>query len=358
MSRSMGGSALGEQTVPHSRPALLGIDIGGSGSRIALIGPDGGPRREVSGPRVSIGSQGSSVPQLVGELLKQAGRTWPEAMADGVQTLDGVGVGATGLASLVADPDDLVTEVARQTGAPAVLAIDAVAAHLGALDGAGGAVVALGTGAIAVGHPGAGRDGRLPPQWRRVDGWGHLLGDRGGGAWLGRCGLELALRSFDGLDAAGDALLLAGRTRFGEPHTWPGQLYTRADRAGVLAEFARDVVQVAHAGDQAAQELLARAGREAAASAAAALDQAEEGATGDQDAAAVRPTGPASAVITGGLAAASSQVVEAFAQEVASRRPDVAVVEARGEPLEGALLLARAAVEGRAEAQEGFLWKS
>lgn len=65
-----------------------------------------------------------------------------------------------------------------------------------------------------------------------------------------------------------------------------------------------------------------------------------------------------SAVITGGLAAASSWLVEAFAQEVASLRPDVAVVEARGEPLKGALFLAREAAEGRAESQKGFLWKS
>ena len=354
----MGSSALEDQAVPHRRPALLGIDIGGSGSRIALTGPDGGPRREVSGPRVSIGSHGSSVPQLVRELLELAGRTWPEAMADDVRALGGVGVGATGLASLVSDPDVLVSEVARQAGAPSVLAIDAVTAHLGALHGAGGAVVALGTGAIAVGHPGAARNGNLPPQWRRVDGWGHLLGDRGGGAWLGRCGLELALRADDGLDAAGEALLQAGRTRFGEPSTWPGQLYTRADRAGVLAEFARDVVQVAHAGDPAAQELLDRAGREAASSAAAALGRAEAESDGDQDADAVQSTGPASAVITGGLAAASSRLVEAFAQEVVSLRPDATVVEARGEPLEGALFLARAAAEERAESQEGFLWKS
>lgn len=216
-------------------------------------------------------------------------RCW--ASGRGVQVLGGVGVGATGLASLVTDPDVLVSEVARQTGAPAVLAIDAVTAHLGALDGAGGAVVALGTGAIAVGHPGAARNGNLPPQWRRVDGWGHLLGDRGGGAWLGRCGLELALRADDGLDAAGEALLQAGRTRFGEPSTWPGQLYTREDRAGVLAEFARDVVQVADAGDPAAQELLDRAGREAASSAAAALGRDEAGSDGGQGADAVQSGG-------------------------------------------------------------------
>lgn len=34
---------------------------------------------------------------------------------------------------------------------------------------------------------------------RRADGWGHLLGDCGSGAWIGRAGLEAAPRAYDGL---------------------------------------------------------------------------------------------------------------------------------------------------------------
>ena len=50
--------------------------------------------------------------------------------------------------------------------------------------------VAAGTGLIAIGTD--------LTRWRRADGWGHLLGDCGSGAWIGRAGLEAALRAYDG----------------------------------------------------------------------------------------------------------------------------------------------------------------
>src|SRR5699024_9045159 len=147
---------------------------------------------------------------------------------------------------------------------------DAVTAHLGALDGRGGAITVLGTGAIALGHPGSDDHGHWCPGWSRVDGWGHLFGDRGGGAWLGRLGLELALRTHDGVDEYGSVLLEAAIRRFGLPASWPGRFYTRSDRAGLLAEFATDVAEAARSGDAASAELLDGAGREAARSALAA----------------------------------------------------------------------------------------
>src|SRR5699024_4099750 len=81
--------------------------------------------------------------------------------------------------------------------------------------GVPGASSSLGTGAIAVGWDG--EDG-----WRRVDGWGHLLGDRGGGAWLGMRGLNRARAALDGTDAARAALLRAATWRLGEPLEVPG----------------------------------------------------------------------------------------------------------------------------------------
>jgi hypothetical protein len=153
---------------------------------------------------------------------------------------------------------------------PAVAAIDAVTAHLGALGGIGGAITVLGTGAIAIAHPGPDETGMWSPDWSRADGWGHLFGDRGGGAWLGRHGLELGLRTHDGLDEHGRALLEAATSRFGPPASWPGQFYTRGDRAGLLAEFAADIADCARSDDTASAELLRQAGEEAARSAVAA----------------------------------------------------------------------------------------
>nr|WP_216645887.1 BadF/BadG/BcrA/BcrD ATPase family protein [Isoptericola halotolerans] len=309
----------------------MAFDVGGSGSRVALARP-GAVRLELSGERAAVGADGSTVPAVVRSLLAAATAAWPDEM----RAVRGVGIGATGLGSLVRSPADLAREVAGAVGAPAAAAIDAVTAHLGALDGAGGAVVVLGTGAIAVGHGGPGSG----TGWRRVDGWGHLLGDRGGGASVGLDGLRVALVHHDGVDPRGAALLAAARLRFGDPTTWPGQLYTRPDRAGVLAQFASDVVELAAQGDPAAHGIVHEAGADAARSVVAAL--------GDDV--------PARVALSGGLARAGGALSSGFSTTVAALRPDAEVRRPLGDPLDGALLLARTVAEHRVVPQEGCLW--
>jgi N-acetylglucosamine kinase-like BadF-type ATPase len=314
--------------------ALLGVDVGGSGSRAVLLGP-GGERRTLEGARAGVTAAGSSVPATVLGLVEAAVRTWPDETA----VIGGVGVGATGLGTLVRDPSGFGRELASVVGraadgaAPRVaVAIDAVTAHLGALGGDPGAVVALGTGAIAIG--GDGRGG-----WRRVDGWGHLLGDRGGGAWIGLHGLDAAMRAHDGVDASGATLLDRARGRLGEPETWPQQLYTRDDRAGVLAGFAEDVAAAAADGDARARDILAAAGVEAARSAVAALGNDL----------------PPVVAGTGGVFRIPL-VAEAFADAVRAARPDAVLREPAGGPVDGALVLAGRAADGEARGLPGFVW--
>lgn len=319
---------------------LLGIDIGGTGSRAALRETGSGERLELQGEVVSIGASGSSVPEIARALIDAAAASRPEGFA----RLRGIGLGASGLASLVPDPARLPDELAaaaRAQGAPADLgsavAIDAATAHLGALGGAPGAVVALGTGAIALGTDGG-------EVWRRVDGWGHLLGDRGGGAWVGLHGLELAMRAHDDVagedEADGTALLHAAVARFGEPGGWPAQLYTRDDRAAVLAGFAPAVVELAHAGDRAAMGILSDAGSEAARSAVAALGVEL----------------PPRVALTGGLARAAAAIRAAFAAELTRLRPDAEPVDPAGDPLAGAILLAERAADHRVRSRAPFVW--
>ncbi|WP_218221530.1 N-acetylglucosamine kinase [Nesterenkonia sp. Act20] len=316
--------------------SLVGLDLGGSGSRLAVRPLAGGLRRVLDGPRIEVRAGGSTAPQVIREMLSRAMTSWPEETS----RLSGVGIGASGLASLVQDPQELAVQLRAELGTQTAIAIDAVTAHLGALGEAGGAVVALGTGAIAISHPGMAEAVGDEHAWRRVDGWGHLLGDRGGGAWLGRCGLEAAMRAHDGLETHGHALLTAGRHWFGEPESWPAQLYTRDDRAGVLAEFAAEVVAVAARGDETARALVRAAGREAAKSGLAALGEDR----------------PAQLVLTGGLVGAGPLLSDAFAEEVANQRADVSIGEALGDPLEGSLSLARLHGRGVLSPQEGFIW--
>ncbi|WP_166821798.1 BadF/BadG/BcrA/BcrD ATPase family protein [Brevibacterium limosum] len=369
---------------------VLGIDIGGTGSRVALgevdvvaeplgsidseptvklgTAVDTGfvPRiiDQLTGPRIEIGPSGSNVLRMVRELVRTAAETWPDCFSE----VTGIGIGATGIASLAEDPSDALAAISSEFGVSTVAAIDAVTAHLGALGGIGGAITVLGTGAIAIAHQGPGDDGVWPSDWSRADGWGHLFGDRGGGAWLGRHGLELALRTHDGLDERGRALLEAATHRFGPPASWPSQFYTRNDRAGLLAEFAVDIADCARAGDVASAELLRGAGKEAACSAVAAARTADSGGRsfrvgqcGSTSADVVSEHGrtadsPIRIALTGGVAAAGGRLVEGFRTEAARLQPNVTIVEPDGGPLDGALTLGHLGAGGKLRAQDRIVW--
>ena len=354
---------------------VLGIDIGGTGSRVALAALDASAGRltdvgadsdtvpdsdkdciatlgTLTGPGVSIGADGSNAPQLIRRLVSAAREAWPEHL----DSVRGIGIGATGIASLSTDIGELARSFAAEAKAETAVAIDAVTAHLGALDGRGGAVTVLGTGAIAIAHPGPDSQGLLLPTWTRVDGWGHLFGDRGGGAWLGRCALEVALKCHDGVDVRGARLLDAATQRFGDPDTWPAQFYTRDDRAGLLAEFAVDLANLVRAGDPAAAELLAAAGREAARSAIAAGRSAFP--TDRSEILGIRHGGdaPLRVALTGGLRQAGEALIDEFRVEAMRLSAEASVVEPAGDPLRGALTLASHAADGRVRPQPGVLW--
>lgn len=321
---------------------VLGIDIGGTGSRVALASCEAAPEPALlctlTGPGVSIGAEGSNAPQQIRRIVSAAREAWPESF----ESIRGIGIGATGIASLSTDVGELARSVVTETKAETAVAIDAVTAHLGALSGRGGAVTVLGTGAIAIAHHGPDAHGVLLPMWTRADGWGHLFGDRGGGAWIGRYALEAALKCHDEVDSSGAALLEGARARFGEPATWPATFYTRSDRAGLLAAFAVDVAGLAREGDPVSTELLAEAGREAARSAIAAGSHGAD----------------ASSLIalTGGLRQAGESLIEAFRAEVMRLNAEAVVVDPAGDPLGGALTLAGLVAEKRVRPQPGVLW--
>ncbi|TYL54732.1 hypothetical protein FYC51_10855 [Agromyces mariniharenae] len=317
---------------------MLGIDVGGTGSRAALEplagsgaagAPVGAERRVLEGGRVAVASGGSSTVDVAVALIADVRTTWPDA------ALTGVGVGATGLASLVGSPDDAAARLAHAAGAPVALAIDAVTAHLGVLGGRGGAVVAVGTGAIAIGTD-------LRDRWKRVGGWGHLFDDRGSGAWIGIEALKAAIRTHDGVTTDAAALLEAAVARFGAAPSWPGQLLTRPDRAGLLAGFAADVAGLAASGDAVASDIMRRAGTEVAATLAAALD----------------PEVPPLAAGTGGVFAAGGAFAESFAAEFGRLAPAATLVAAAGTPLDGAVRLARLVAAGEAPTgHPPFVWR-
>ncbi|MBB1243036.1 ATPase, partial [Streptomyces durbertensis] len=208
------------------------------------------------------------------------------------------------------------------------VAADAVTAYAGALGNRPGAVVAAGTGLIALGTD--------LVEWRRADGWGHLLGDCGGGAWIGRAGLEAAVRAHDGRPGGSARLLERAEELLGPVERLPEQLYPRADRPAVLASFAPAVGACAAEGDPVAGGILAEAAREIAASAAAALP--ERGKV---------PHSPAPLAFVGGLLGLGEPLLRPLRRELSERLPDVPTHWPRATPLDGALRLASGLLKGR-----------
>jgi N-acetylglucosamine kinase-like BadF-type ATPase len=316
---------------PPSGPVwVLGADSGGSGLRVALADASRtGEAPEVAGTLTSAepvrtGSDGIDAGHMLARLVPAARELLTEAGArDG--GLDAVCVGAAGMASLGTDlRATLPGALAREFGARHVaLAADAVTAYAGALGELPGAVVAGGTGLIAMGT-----DLR---DWRRADGWGHLLGDCGGGSWIGQAGLAAAMRGFDGREGGSRALRERAEERFGAPLSGlPAQLYPRTDRPAVLASFAPDVAACAAGGDPVAGSVMREAAQEIARAAAAVCPSA----------------GGASVALTGGLFRIGAPLMEPLEEELERRLPHARVLVPEGGPLDGALLVAARLTEG------------
>ncbi|GAA4962188.1 hypothetical protein GCM10023238_31780 [Streptomyces heliomycini] len=239
----------------------------GSGLRVAVGAGGRGPlARAASGEPVRTGGRGIDPGHFVERLVPMARALCAEA---GIERLEVAVVGAAGLAGLGdALRAELPDALRRELGVRrAALAADAVTAYVGALRAAARAVIAAGTGLIAIGTDLTG--------WRRADGWGHLLGDCGGGAWIGRAGLEAALRAHDGRRGGSARLLAGAEDMFGPAAGLPGRLYPRTDRPAVLASFAPRVGACAADGDPVAVRVLRAAARHMADSAAAVCPAAD-----------------------------------------------------------------------------------
>ncbi len=153
----------------------IGVDAGGSGSRAVVVRDGLVVERRDLGP-INVLLHADAVDRLAGAVT-DAG-----AVA--------AGFGLAGLRS-ESHARELTAELARRTGARVAVGDDTDAALAGAFAGKPGIVVIAGTGSGAAGRNAAGRT-------VRVGGHGFLLGDEGGGYWIGREAVRAALRAADG----------------------------------------------------------------------------------------------------------------------------------------------------------------
>lgn len=276
---------------------VIGVDVGGTGARAAIANEQGVIHRsEISG----ITDKVEAVIRLVDDLLGRAERS----------EVDAVAVGAAGFQLTGAQLRNGVPP--RMPSKHVLLCSDMLTSYVGALGISDGAVIAAGTGAVALGTDLAGT-------WQRVDGWGYLLGDHGGGSWIGRHAMHAALRAADGRPG-GSPLLLELLEK--DPAELVAELSERPDRAGLMASFVPAVARAAEQGDAIAVGLLRTAGDHLADTALAAL-----------------PVGARRTVATtGNLFKLGGPLWQRFT----ARLKHVELQEARGTGLDGALDLARA----------------
>ncbi|MFD7130692.1 N-acetylglucosamine kinase [Streptomyces sp. NPDC059894] len=308
-------------TGQRKSPGILAVDSGGSGLRVALgTGEHGTPARRSSPVPVRTGARGIDPAHLMEQLTPMVRALTAET---GVGSPVAAAIGAAGFATLgEALRAELPAALAQEFGVRGIaLASDAVTAYAGALGTRPGAVVAAGTGLVAVGTD--------LTAWRRADGWGHLLGDCGGGAWIGRAGLEAALRAHDGRAGGSVPLLTRAEERFGPMPGLPGRLYPRPDRPAVLASFAPQVAACAP-DDPVAAGILRAAARHMADAAAA-----------------VCPTDKEPRIaLTGGLFRLGAPLLVPVEEELARRLPHARRAAAAGDPLDGAIRIATDLAEG------------
>jgi len=191
-----------------------------------------------------------------------------------------------------------------------------------------GVVIVAGTGSIAYGRDAAARA-------TRSGGWGYVLGDEGGGFWIGRAALNAVVREFDGRGprtTLTDMVLAA--MHLDKPTDLIHAVYAGGLHRYAIAGIAPVVQQAADQGDAVAADIVSRAGMELAAAATSVIARLEM--RGE----------PFPTLLAGGV----FRGVPALVQHVASRlaevapRSDVRVLDL--EPALGAVRLALTAARG------------
>jgi glucosamine kinase len=286
---------------------FAGID-GGQSSTVAAIGDEQGSvlGRGTAGPADEIGAgpESTRLRDALNDALERArenahlpASSRYEAIVAGVSGYDGRVYGrAPNL------PSDRL-----------VLVHDTPAAHAGALGGRPGVVVIAGTGSVVYGRDDQGRSSLL-------GGWGFLFGDEGSAFAIVRDALAALMRAQDEGDSSLAAESRAACEFFGVPslRRLVHAFYKREVTRDRLAAFAPEAMRFA------AFRALADCGADRLAALANA---------------AIAAGAPARAAFVGGVFA-DERFRRRVADGILRPHPNAEIVEARYEPVYGALLLA------------------
>jgi glucosamine kinase len=213
----------------------VGVDAGGTGSRAVVVRDGVVAQRRDLGP-INVLLHADALDRLAAAVTDVAARA-----------------AGFGLAGLRSDEHarEITAELERRTGARVAVGDDADAALAGAFAGRPGIVVIAGTGSGAAGRDAAGRT-------VRVGGHGYLLGDEGGGYWIGRRAVAAALRAADGTGPA-TALTALVEREFGSLAGAEQQVHRNPTDRALLSRLVPLVAACAGSGDPVAAGILAAA---------------------------------------------------------------------------------------------------
>lgn len=159
-------------------------------------------------------------------------------------------IGAAGLSGF-SDASAFCRHLEQRFGCPALLISDAQLGLYAAFAGGDGVLCIAGTGSIVYGKRG--------DRVARCGGWGHLLGDEGGGCAIALDALRAMVRCHDsGIVQPGFAAEILAQTAARTPAELPGFVY-RVSKTEI-ASLAPAVERACAQGDACAQEILTRQG--------------------------------------------------------------------------------------------------
>ena len=288
----------------RSTGGRIAVDAGQSGIRL---------RWERAGEQLE-----SDVPGILTDqpLMPQVAAAVAEFVAGEGLAPEFLGLGCSGL--VTPEATELLGLVAPYGVRTAVVAHDATTSYLGALGERPGVVIAAGTGAVtlAVG----------PTCVARVDGWGNLLGDAGSAYWIGRAGMDAALRGNDG---RGQLTLLTDRLRalFPDLASAYVELQTDPRRVSRIAAFARVVSELADS-DPVSATILDQAAAELSESVLAALHRVSL----------MGPPPPAVCAL--GKVLSAGHILDRFTRYLQMQWPSLQLAPPEGTSLDGAARLA------------------
>lgn len=226
-------------------PIVIGVDGGGTRTRVLLAAEDGNELASVEGPASALHPG----------MVTTSSRVIVELARSALATL---GNGDAGIAALCAgvagagrenERSELQSALESEEIAPSVIVTTDAAIALADAFGEGtGILLTAGTGSIAFGRGPTGSTAR-------AGGWGPAIGDEGSGTWIGRRALGVVTASADGREPEtallGPILAAAGVNDAEGLIEWAA-----AANPGDLARLAPVVLEVAATGDLRANSLV------------------------------------------------------------------------------------------------------